>query len=281
MPQAPVSSPVVPQKLGLDDSFQFRCHKGIACFNACCRSIDISLTPYDIVRLKNRLGLPSYEFLARYTSRFDMDAHGMPGVKLNPKPGTSECPFLADGGCSVYQDRPSACRYYALGTVSMRKTGESQEQDFYFLVKEEHCLGHNEPTTQTIGEYRAQQGVDIYDELNKGWRQAVLKKRSCGPTLGRPSARSLDLFYLCSYDVDGLREFVKSPGFSEVFDLDGDVLEALLDDEVELMKLGFRILRQVLFGEMTIPLRADAREKRQDRRRALGARETDPEQAIS
>lgn len=281
MAEAPVSSPVIPQRLRLEDSFQFRCHKGIACFNACCRSIDISLTPYDIVRLKNRLGLASYEFLASYTSRFDMDAHGMPGVKLNPKAGTSECQFLGEDGCGVYEDRPSTCRYYALGTVSMRTTGGSKEEDFYFLVKEPHCLGHDEPTTQTIGQYRAEQGVDVYDELNKAWRQAVLKKRSCGPTLGKPSERSLELFYLCSYDVDGLREFIKNPGFLEVFDLNDSTTQALLNDEVELMRFGFRILRQVLFGEISIPLKADAREKRLARRRALHPRALGAEQAVS
>ena len=29
------SSPVVPVKLGLNDKIQFRCRKGIACFNKC------------------------------------------------------------------------------------------------------------------------------------------------------------------------------------------------------------------------------------------------------
>lgn len=33
-------------------------------------------------------------------------------------------------------------------------------------------------------------------------------------------------------------------------------------DEVKLLQFGFRLLRQVLFGEKTIPLKPDAREKR-------------------
>jgi uncharacterized protein len=32
---------------------------GIACFNKCCESIEITLTPYDIIRLKGRLKLTS------------------------------------------------------------------------------------------------------------------------------------------------------------------------------------------------------------------------------
>ena len=60
----------------LDGKFQFHCHPGVACFNACCKGIDIALTPYDILRLKNRLGISSTEFLVRHTTRFDMDARG-------------------------------------------------------------------------------------------------------------------------------------------------------------------------------------------------------------
>lgn len=37
--------------------------------------------------------------------------------------------------------------------------------------------------------------------------------------LGKPSSRSLDFFHLCSYDVDGLRELLQSPGFSETYDI--------------------------------------------------------------
>lgn len=107
----PARSPLLPLRLNADDKIQFNCHKGIACFNACCKNIDITLTPYDIVRLKNRLGMTSYEFLPTRTTRFDMDAHGVSGVKLRTQKGSSACQFLTEDGCSVYPDRPMACCY--------------------------------------------------------------------------------------------------------------------------------------------------------------------------
>ena len=73
-----------------------------------------------------------------------------------------------------------------------------------------------------------------------------------------PSSRSLDFFYLCSYDVDGVREFLESPGFSETYDIDEPFIQQLPADEPILMKSGFRVLKQVLFGEATIPVRSDA-----------------------
>lgn len=255
-------SPIIPVQLSLDDKFQFRCHRGIACFNKCCENIDILLTPYDIVRLKNHFGISSREFIDGYTYDFSMDGHGMPGLKLRTKENSAACINLTPAGCSVYADRPSACRYYALGLASMRKKDATRDEDSYFVVREDHCLGHHEPVVQTVGDYRRDQGVDRYDEINHEWRQIILKKRSSGPTVGRPSARSFELFFLASYDIDGFRAFVASAGFGELFELDPAYKLELMSDEVKLLKFGFRLLKQVLFGEISIQLRpAAARER--------------------
>ncbi len=258
-------SPVQPVALGLDDPFRFRCHKGIACFNRCCENIDILLTPYDVVRLKNRLDLSSREFIDRYTRDCELDAHGMPGLKLATKPGSRACAFLTPEGCGVYEDRPSACRYYALGLMAMKKKDAKAEDDAYFVVKEAHCLGHQEARTQTVAEYRREQGVDVYDEKNRDWRRIVLKKRSSGPSVGRPSQRSFELFFLASYDIDGFRAFVASEGFSRTFELDTEYRARLLGDEDELLAFAHRFLRQVLYGEQSIPLRRDEAAQRAER----------------
>jgi len=259
---APFKSPVQPHQLRPEDSFRFSCHKGISCFNACCKSIEITLTPYDIVRLKRRLGVSSAELVARHTLPFEMDHHGMPGLKLMTKPGTTECVFLTDEGCSVYEDRPAACRYYALGAMGVRKKEGAGVEDVYFVVKEPHCMGHFEPKTQTVAEYRAEQGVDVYDEMNREWRDIIIKKRSSGPTIGKPTERSFQLFDMCSYDMDSFREFVRSPSFQDVFAIEPEALQQLLDDEDELMRFAFRFLKQVLFGERSIALQDGARERR-------------------
>ncbi len=255
-------SPVLPAMLDGSATIQFRCHRGIACWNACCSNIDISLTPYDILRLKRRLGLTSTEFLERYTLPYEMEKDGVAGVKLRPVEGGSACRFMNPDGCGVYEDRPTACRYYPVALLSMRRQDESIDRAAYALVKEAHCLGHNEPNRQTIDEYRTEQGLPEYDELARGWRQLILKKKSSGPTIGKPSKRSLQLFFMTCYDVDRFREFVASEGFRGMYDLPADELEATLADDAKLMLFGFRFLRQVLFGEESIPVRAEAAERR-------------------
>ncbi|MBI2311259.1 MAG: YkgJ family cysteine cluster protein [Betaproteobacteria bacterium] len=255
---------IQPVQLSLDDKFQFRCHKGIACFNKCCENIDIMLAPYDLLRLKRRFGLTSREFIDQYTRDYQMDSHGMPGLKLRTKPDSSACIFLTPEGCSVYPDRPTACRYYALGLLHMHKAGSSSDEDSYFVVKEDHCLGHQEPQVQTVREYRKEQGLELYDEENREWRRIVLKKRSAGPAIGKPSPRSFELFFLASYDIEGFRNFAASPGFGELFEIDPELKQELMTDDVKLMHFAFRFLKQVLFGEATIPVKQEAAEKRRE-----------------
>ena len=259
------TSPVTPTTLEGTAALQFQCRKGIACWNACCSNIDISLTPYDIVRLKQHLELSSSEFLNRYTVPYEMEKDGIAGVKLRPADGGTACRFMTDAGCGVYADRPTACRYYPVALLSMRKQDESVDRQYYAIVREDHCLGHREPRTQTIDEYRAEQGLPEYDDLAHGWRQLILKKKSSGPTVGKPSKRSLELFFMTCYDIDRFRSFVASDSFSGIYELPADELHAMLLDDVTLLQFGFRFLRQVLFGEMTIPMRAESVEQRRAR----------------
>ncbi|MCX7897401.1 MAG: YkgJ family cysteine cluster protein [Rhodocyclaceae bacterium] len=250
--------PVVPVMLDESKEIQFSCHKGIACWNACCANIDISLTPYDIVRLKKRLGISSTQFLRDYTLPYEMEKDGIAGVKFRPVEGGTACRFMTPAGCAVYEDRPTACRYYPVALLSMRKQDEYQASESYALVKEAHCQGHLEPRRLSIAEYRSEQGVIEYDEMAKGWRELVLKKKSLGPAIGAPSLKSRQLFFIACYDIDTFRDFVESEGFQKLFKLSEDYKAMLMQDDVELMLFAFRFLKQVLFGEKSIELDEEA-----------------------
>ena len=259
------TSPVMPETFGGDKKIQFQCHKGIACWNVCCSNIDISLTPYDILRLKQRLDMSSTEFLQKYTVPYEMEMDGIAGVKLRPVQAGTACQFMRAEGCSVYEDRPTACRYYPVALLSMRRSDEYVDRNSYALVKEAHCLGHQEPRSLTIDEYRGEQGLDEYDELARGWRQLILKKKSSGPSIGKPSKRSLQLFFTSCYDIDQFRTFVASEGFGEVYEIPDEEKLKILSDDKTLMLFGFRFLLQVLFGEMTIAMREESVEARRGR----------------
>lgn len=254
--------PVVPAMLDEAAEIQFSCHQGISCWNACCANIDITLTPYDIIRLKKRLGISSTQFLRDYTVPFELEKDGIAGVKFRPVEGGTACRFMRPEGCAVYEDRPTACRYYPVALLAMRKQDETTDTQSYALVKEEHCQGHQVARRLTIADYRKEQGVDEYDAAAHGWRQLILKKKSCGPAIGTPSLKSRQLFFIACYDIDTFRDFVESEPFQKLFVLSREEWQQILGDDVSLLQFAFRYLKQVLFGENTIPLNDSAAQER-------------------
>lgn len=263
-------SPVMPNMMDGDKTIQFRCHREIKCWNACCSNIDITLTPYDVLRLKNRLGISSGEFLKQYTFPYEMDQDGMPGIKFNPVEGGSACQFMTPEGCSVYEDRPNACRYYPIALLSMRRSDEFTDRTAYALVQEKHCLGHQEPRPLTIDDYRAEQKVADYDEKSRGWRQLVLKRKSAGPGIGRPPAVSNQLFFMASYDIDRFRAFVISEPFNNTYTIPVETMAELIADDEKLMEFSFAFLRHVLFNERSLEEKDGAYESRMDRLKTKG-----------
>ncbi len=259
------ASPVVAETFGGEREIRFRCRRGIACWNACCSNIDITLTPHDVLRLKARLGLDSGAFLREHTFPYEVEKDGLPGVKLRPVEGGGACRFMRPDGCAVYEDRPTACRYYPVALLALRRQGECVDRDSYALVREPHCRGHEEPRTIRVDDFRREQGLEECDARARGWRQLVLKKLSSGPTLGKPSRRSLELFFMACYDLDRFRAFVASDGFRALYDVPQAQMAAIVADDGPLLEFAFRFLRQALFGEATLALRPEAAEARRAR----------------
>ncbi len=267
--ELPVSSPAVPQQLSGSARIRFRCHNDVACFNECCKQADIPLTSYDVIRLKEHLGISSTEFLKEYTYPFEMDNDRLPGVKLQHQEGSTTCRFMTDEGCSVYEDRPMACRYYPIGHLSLRKQNQYEEEDHYFLVKESYCKGHLEERELTIDDYRQEQQVVEFDRNSHMYRRMILKKKSGGPAIGTLSKNSLSFYFMATYDIDRFRDFVLSEGFVKVYDIPEEELVEAIKDDLKLLELGDRVMRQVFFGEKLIKQREGAWEERSGARKHL------------
>jgi Fe-S-cluster containining protein len=248
---------VEPVRLSLDTKFKFRCYKGIGCFTKCCSNIDIMLTPYDIVRLKNRLGISSGEFLANHTyvEIDEKTSHPFVFLKMN-EDVDRKCPFVTAEGCTLYPDRPANCRYYPVGQASLKKMddkiNEPITEEFYFFIKEPHCLGFNEDAEWTIKSWRDDQGVDVYDDMNRGWKDILFRRDLPGRSLDDKKQKA---FYMACYDVDRFRRFVFESKFLEMFDIDEETLEKIKNDETELMKFGFDYTKYILMMEETLKLR--------------------------
>ena len=147
-------------RLNKQDSFTFACHADVPCFNACCGDVNIFLTPYDIIRLKNRLKISTQEFLDDHTLMpFDRNLT-YPAVLLKMADNEKKtCPFVGASGCQVYEDRPWACRMYPLGMASPGEDSPETDEDFYFLLKEAVCKGFAEKKKWTVAEWLTNQGI--------------------------------------------------------------------------------------------------------------------------
>ena len=244
-----------PVRLNLESKFKFKCHKEVKCFTKCCRGINIVLTPYDIIRLKNRLGLSSDEFLAIYTEPQLLEKTDLPIVTLKlMDDDMASCPFVKTDGCIVYEDRPTTCRYYPLGVASLSHKAQVPEEGFYFFVHEPHCLGFEEEKEWTIREWRVDQGVDIHDEINSRWTDLVVRKRSFPPNL-KLVEESKKMFFLISYNIDKFKQFVFESSFLQRYDIDAETIEKIREDEIALLEFGLKWLKDILFKEGSFKLK--------------------------
>ncbi len=240
---------IEPVRLGSKSAFTFECHKDVKCFTKCCRGIGINLTPYDIIRLKNRLQLSSEEFLAIYTVPQMLEKTDLPMVTLKLLDDEQEsCPFVRDDGCIVYEDRPTTCRYYPLGTASLMHKEDSDEGDFFFFVNEPHCLGFEEKKDWIVSDWRNDQGVDRHDEINEGWTDLIVRKRSFPPNI-KLTDESKNMFFMTSYNIDKFKEFVFESSFLERYKVDKETVEKIKNDEIELLNFGMKWLKSIFFNQ--------------------------------
>ncbi|MDH3328819.1 MAG: YkgJ family cysteine cluster protein [Desulfobulbaceae bacterium] len=242
-------SNIVPKKLTLDSYLKFACHPDVPCFTACCHNIKIILTPYDILILRKRLGMASHKFITEYTQPTYLEKTDMPGVQIKLKEDTGGCPFVTPEGCTVYSDRPSACRYYPVGMADFHEGGsdDAEEEKFFFIVKEPHCKGFEEDKEWTIREWREDQGVDVRDEMNKEWLRLIMRRKSFGyqATLSDAAKR---MFFMASTDLESFRNFIFNSSFLETYEVDDQTLEEIREDDLALMHFSFNYLANTLFG---------------------------------
>ncbi|MBW2063013.1 MAG: YkgJ family cysteine cluster protein [Deltaproteobacteria bacterium] len=232
-------------------TFRFTCHPEIVCFNRCCADLNLILTPYDILCLKNKLRMTSNQFLEKYAETKVEDRQPFPRVKLkmSEKEGRP-CPFVSPEGCTVYEDRPGACRIYPLGRGSA-----PGGREIFFLVKEDHCQGFNEEREWTVETWQADQGLIKYNAINDLWMEIITSRASLGPPEHR--SKKMQMFFMASYNLDRFREFIFQSRFCERFVLDSKTIEAIRTDDLALLKFGFKWLQFSLFGKQTMYIREE------------------------
>jgi len=243
-----------------DDTFPFRCHPAIDCFNSCCKDVTIFLTPLDVVRLRTALGISSTEFLEKYTHRLISQTTGLPAVALKMREdSTKTCPFVAEAGCTVYEARPYSCRLYPLDT--------EQGVEYTFIVDEGTCHGLRESQEWTVESWRREQGLHAYDDLDHNLKDVMTADQLWESKIQDP--RMQDMCLMALYDPDRFREFVFKSSFFQKFHVDEDIVEKIRDDDVALLYFASQWLRFALFGKKGF-LKIDREYLERKKREVLG-----------
>jgi Fe-S-cluster containining protein len=237
------------ERLGVDDSFSFSCDSGLACFNKCCRDINLFLTPYDILRMKRRLGVSSAEFLKTYTFPLFPEEIGHPVILLKMVPDDMKsCPFVSGEGCMIYDDRPWSCRSFPLEPVP------DSAPPAFGIVKRDFCLGFGKGRTRrTVRKWRDTQNVALYEEMNEEWKRITYHEDFGSKNFLEGAYR--DIFFLGSYNLDEFRNLLIHGDLQRHFDIGNSVLKRIRSNEAELLRFAFKWMRCVLFGEATLKRR--------------------------
>ena len=234
--------------------FNFACHSGVACFTNCCRKLELYLYPYDIIRLKSRLGVSSEDFLNRYTGVIKGNNPCFPSLMLNMSDNEEKtCPFLNDSGCSVYADRPSACRTYPLERAVDRSSGGGRPQEFYFMTDHSYCLGHKEDKVWTVKEWVRDQNLQYFNQMDDLWAEmdTIFADSRTWKGEGSAGPRQLLAFLAC-YNVDRFRQYVDEHQLLDQFRLEKSRRKLIEMDDEALLIFGFDWLKFMLVEQPTL-----------------------------
>ncbi len=231
-------------RLARSETFHFSCHTGVKCFTECCRMLELSLTPYDVLRLRMATGLTSSQLLDNYIITEQDPGEPFPRFYLTMvDDGRASCVFIASQGCTVYEHRPAACRTYPLGRAVM--VGEyGAIEEHFVLMKEDHCRGFEEPAVQNAIQYSVEQDLITYNRFNDA--VAVILQHDAIRKGFIPSASQIESFVLALYDIDSFREKVLNDQLDSIV-LSPTEKKALINDE-KLLCFSIDWLRQQIFA---------------------------------
>lgn len=228
------------------EAFRFACHPGVGCFNACCGDLNLVLTPYDVLRLRRGLGgMSSRDFVAAHAETAVQPDTGFPMLKLRMAEGPGRpCPFVRPEGCSLYADRPAACRTYPLGRATRLGPDGALEEQF-FVVREDHCQGFAEAREWTSRTWLADQGLAPYNAAGDRFMRLLSDWRATGRAL---DGRRASMAFLALYQPDDFQRFLRDMKVFERLEAAPDREERVLADEEAALDFGLDWLGLTLLG---------------------------------
>jgi uncharacterized protein len=232
-------------QLQSQESFTFSCHPGVCCFNACCSKLRLLLTPYDVYRLHCSLKMSTNDLLRDYADLHIADDTGLPCFHLRMLENREgSCPFVREKGCSVYDNRPGACRAYPLGRAARMDAGGHHEERF-FLIHEDHCKGFGENREWTPVRWMENQGLGSYNTSNDRYMQLMTRQQDAAVEV---TPQKLGMVLMALYNVDGFQKFIARMSLLDRLDMTDARKQAVLHEDEQTLDFGFDWAEMIIFG---------------------------------
>ncbi len=231
------------------ETFKFRCHPDVECFNKCCRNLNLFLYPYDVLRLKESLEITSDSFLDQYVDVVMRPTNHFPDVLLrmadNPE---KTCPFLTEAGCAVYHHRPDTCRTFPVEMGVLYDDTHKRDLPVYFFRPPDLCLGQHELAQWTIPEWIEDQEAEVYHQMTIKWSEIKRLFQQDPWGFEGPEGPKAKMAFMATYNLDKFRGFIFQSSFLKRYQIKSTLRKKLKTDDVALMKFGFDWVKMFIWG---------------------------------
>ena len=128
----------------------------------------------------------------------------------------------------------------------------------FFLLREDHCRGFEQEREWTVEAWTADQGLEVYHEMNNRWMEIVTHTPSYAKAMCSLRSNSRCSSLAC-YNSDKFREFVLGTRFLQIFNLSEQEEKAVRESDEALLRLAFEWLNFSFFGESSLKMRGGGR----------------------
>ena len=229
-------------KLGLEDSFTFNCR---ACGSCCRNRDDILLSPQDLFRASQQLGMSPQEFFDKYCEGYIGHSSNIPIIRLRPKEtpylatfrdprkrATYTCPLLKNDKCIIHAEKPRVCSLFPLGRMYMHNTKE-----IVYGTNGSTC-GKGGPSC-TVREWLALFKIPEKDEAFIKWSNFIAEFSALGRKIQNWSEKPKKIIWnaylsMIYFTYDGAKDFLPQfeknvSGFKGIMKIVDDCFSGTMD----------------------------------------------------
>ena len=230
------------------DTFTFRCHPQIACFNRCCRNLNLFLYPYDVMRLRHRLQMTSDVFIEHHVDGVLRPGHHFPEVLLRMADNDQRtCPFLTDAGCRVYPDRPDTCRGFPV-EQGILFDASGRRTPVHFFKPPDFCQGPQEQQQWTVATWAQDQQAESYHQMTMRWAEMRQLFQNDPWGAEGPQGPKAKMAFMATYNLDRFRAFIFGSSFLKRYHVKPELRRKLRVNDQALLLFGFDWVKLFLWG---------------------------------